>query len=95
MKMKLILLFILLTVKVYSQTEVNKTIAFQQGQTISMHFDYPELIKVSTWDKNEISITGTVTINGGENDDGRRHFAAADILQARISNATPASSSGR
>jgi len=33
-----------------------------------MHFDYPELIKVSTWDKNEISITGTVSINGGEND---------------------------
>jgi len=69
MKTKLILLFILLAVKVYSQTEVNKTIAFQQGQTITMHFDYPELIKVSTWDKNEISITGTVSINGGENDD--------------------------
>jgi hypothetical protein len=34
-----------------------------------MHFDYPELIKVSTWEKNEISITGTVSINEGENDD--------------------------
>jgi hypothetical protein len=27
------------------------------------------LIKVSTWDKNEISITGSVAINEGENDD--------------------------
>ncbi len=69
MKTKLILLLILLTPRAYSQTEVNKTIAFQPGQTITMHFDYPELIKVSTWDKNEILITGTVSINGGENDD--------------------------
>jgi len=69
MKSKLILLFVLLTIKVYSQTEINKTIAFQQGQVITMHFDYPELIKVSTWDKSEISITGSVSINGGENDD--------------------------
>jgi hypothetical protein len=69
MKTKLLLFFILLTAKVYPQTEVNKTIAFQPGQRITMHFDYPELIKVSTWDKNEISITGSVSINGGENDD--------------------------
>src|SRR5882672_5433467 len=69
MKTKLFLLLSLVAIRALSQTEVNKTIAFQQGQTISMHFDYPELIKVSTWDKNEISITGTVSINGGENDD--------------------------
>ncbi len=69
MKTKLIFLSVLLTAKVYSQTAVNKTIALQPGQTISMHFDHPQLIKVSTWDKNEISITGTVSINEGENDD--------------------------
>ncbi len=34
-----------------------------------MYFDYPQLIKVSTWDKNEIAVTGTVSINEGENDD--------------------------
>jgi hypothetical protein len=33
-----------------------------------MRFDYP-VVKVSTWDKNEISIQGTVSINQGENDD--------------------------
>jgi len=69
MKKNLFLFLFLVGTRAFSQTEVNKTIAFQQGQTITMHFDYPQLIKVSTWDKNEISITGTVTINGGENDD--------------------------
>jgi len=52
-----------------SQTQVNKTIAMQTGQKVKMQFDYPELIKVTTWSKNEISITGEVSINGGENDD--------------------------
>jgi len=68
MKSTITSLFLLTVINVYSQTEVNKTIAVQTGQKIVMHFDYPELIKVSTWDKNEISITGTVSINGGEND---------------------------
>jgi hypothetical protein len=53
----------------FSQTPISKTIAAQPGQKIRMKFDYPELIKVTTWNKNEISITGEVSINGGENDD--------------------------
>ena len=53
----------------YAQTAINKVIPYQAGQKISMRFDYPELVKVSTWDKNEISIQGTVSINTGENDD--------------------------
>ncbi|MBS1559066.1 MAG: hypothetical protein JST69_10115 [Bacteroidetes bacterium] len=68
MKIFFITLFLLVINKVYSQTELNKTIAVQAGQKITMQFDYPELIKVSTWDKNEILITGSVSINGGEND---------------------------
>lgn len=34
-----------------------------------MHFDYPEMIRVSTHDGNDVLIQGTVSINGGENDD--------------------------
>jgi len=34
-----------------------------------MDFDYPELIRVTTWEGNEIVISGLVSINGGENDD--------------------------
>ena len=29
-----------------------------------MNFDYPDLIKISTWDRQEVLITGTVSING-------------------------------
>lgn len=71
--MKASLLFVVVALylpeKICSQTPVNRTIPVQAGQKVTMHFDYPELIRVTTWDKNEISITGTVSINGGENDD--------------------------
>jgi hypothetical protein len=69
METKVFLLLLLLNVKAFAQTPISKTIAVQPGKTITMHFDYPQLIKVSTWDSNEISITGTVSINEGENDD--------------------------
>lgn len=52
-----------------AQTPVSKSIPVQGGETVTMEFDYPELIRVSTWDKNEIGIEGSVSINGGENDD--------------------------
>lgn len=55
-----------------AQTTINKTVPLQSGQKVNMRFDYPELIRVSTWEKNEISIQGTVSINGGENDDAFR-----------------------
>ncbi len=71
MRTKIILLIVALAtpVKDYGQTDVNRSIPVQKGQTVVMEFDYPELIRVSTWDKSEISITGSVSINGGENDD--------------------------
>ena len=71
MKAKVMMLIIGLTVpaKQYAQTVLNETIAVRPGQTIDMHFDYPELITVTTWDRNEIAIQGQVIINGGENDD--------------------------
>ena len=69
--MKTILLFPLIIINLvsFAQTAINKSVAVQPGQIINMHFDYPDLIRVSTWDKNEISIQGTVRINGGENDE--------------------------
>lgn len=51
-----------------AQTRINKSFPVKEGQTISMNFDYPELIKITTWDKREISIEGSVSINNGEND---------------------------
>jgi hypothetical protein len=63
-----------------AQTPVNKTYPVAAKQIISLRFDYPELVKISTWDKSEISITGTVSINGGENDD------AFELLQTTSGN---------
>jgi len=70
MKSRILLLIAVLYLPMedYAQTVINKTVPVQVGQKVTMHFDYPELIRVSTWDKNEISITGTVSINSGEND---------------------------
>lgn len=54
---------------VYGQRQIDETIAVKSGQTLNMRFDYPELIRISTWEKSEISIKGTATINFGANDD--------------------------
>ncbi|MCB0487803.1 MAG: hypothetical protein R2820_15215 [Cyclobacteriaceae bacterium] len=65
----LVLTLTLVSSYVFGQRQIDETIAVKSGQTLNMRFDYPELIRISTWDKNEISIKGTVTINFGANDD--------------------------
>lgn len=69
MKNYLAITILFVSVGLSAQTKVEKTISVSSGQNISINFDFPELIKLSTWDKNEISIQGEVTINNGENDD--------------------------
>ena len=69
MKTRLVTSLLLLSVNLFAQTTVNKLIPVAAGQKINMHFDYPELVRVSTWTRSEISIQGSVSINGGENDD--------------------------
>lgn len=80
MKIAGIILISLFTGVLAAQTPVNKTYPVANAQRISLRFDFPELIKISTWDKNEISITGSVSINGGENDD------AFELLQSTSGN---------
>lgn len=53
----------------FAQTRVDRSIPVQAGQVLEMHFDYPELIRVTTWEGSEVTITGTASINQGENDD--------------------------
>jgi hypothetical protein len=80
MKFKIFVIAMLMIVssKDYAQTPVNKVLPVKGGQKISMRFDYPELVRISTWDKNEISIQGTVSINGGENDDAFELITSTD-----------------
>lgn len=69
MKTILSLLWIAFVQIAVAQTVVTKTAAVQSGQKIVLHFDYPELVRITTWDKNEVSVQASVSINGGENDD--------------------------
>ncbi|MBX2897803.1 MAG: hypothetical protein KF763_20340 [Cyclobacteriaceae bacterium] len=67
--MRALLALIMFTGVAMAQTPVNKSYPVTSGQKVSLRFDYPELVKISTWDKNEIAITGLVSINGGEHDE--------------------------
>ncbi|OCX53389.1 hypothetical protein BEL04_03555 [Mucilaginibacter sp. PPCGB 2223] len=50
-----------------AQTTINKSYPVQPGQPINLNFDYP-VIKISTWEKNEVSVIASVKINNGTND---------------------------
>ena len=54
---------------ILAQRTLQEKITPKAGQEIKFYFKYPELIKVSTWDKNEIEINGSVRINNGRNND--------------------------
>lgn len=81
---------ILFTGIALAQTPVNKSYPVKSGQRISLRFDYPELVRISTWDKNEISITGTVSINNGEHDSAfeltESNTAGMIYIENRINN---------
>jgi hypothetical protein len=68
MKTGILLTFNFLATMVFAQTAINQTYALKPGQSVSLSFDYPELIRISTWDLNEVSIQGSVSINEGESD---------------------------
>jgi hypothetical protein len=69
MKTSILVLVFALPLCVYAQTKIEKSFPIQASQNLVLEFDYPELIKISTWDKQEVSIRGTVSINRGENDE--------------------------
>lgn len=69
-----------------AQTPVNKSYPVPANKKISLSFDYPQLVKISTWDKNEISITGSVSINGGESDNAFELEQAVTDNTVRIEN---------
>jgi hypothetical protein len=69
MKIIALCLCSLLTLAGASQTTVSKTYPVKAGQTVELSFDYPKLVRVSTWEKNEVSVVAKVSINGGQNDE--------------------------
>ena len=51
----------------FAQTSIQKKYQIQKGQELTLKFDYPQLVKITTWDKNEIEISGKVDINNNQN----------------------------
>ncbi len=68
MKKLLLCLCIALATGATAQTTVNKTYPVKAGQQVDLTFDYPKVIRISTWDRNEVSVKAMVNINQGEND---------------------------
>ena len=51
-----------------AQTKIQKSFSVEKGQELTLKFDYPQIIKITTWKQNEVSISGNVNINNGKND---------------------------
>ncbi len=49
-----------------AQTKLDKVYPVKAGQQIDLKFDYPKLIKISSWDRNEISISATIRTDDGQ-----------------------------
>ncbi|HEX8061322.1 MAG TPA: hypothetical protein VF473_10325 [Cyclobacteriaceae bacterium] len=56
-----------LSIVTYAQTAVEKTFPVAGAKELVVNFDHPN-VTLQTWDKNEVAIKGTVSINNGEND---------------------------
>lgn len=68
MKIVMIIGCIVIGLTTFAQTKLEKSIPAKAGQKLVMSFEDAELIKVQTWDKKEVFIKGTVSINNGDCD---------------------------
>jgi len=69
MKRYIIMVLLSISGSLFAQKNLNKSIEANGIQTIHLDFKYPETVKISSWDKSEVQITGRVMINNGENDE--------------------------
>lgn len=67
MKIRLLAVFLFAITTAQAQTTIEKTFPIQSAKELSLEFDHPN-VNIQTWDKNEVLIKGTVSINNGEND---------------------------
>jgi len=71
LRMRYVLLGLILvsTAASQAQTSIERTIATNGNTRITFDFEDASVIKIHTWDKSDISIKGSISINKGENDD--------------------------
>lgn len=57
-----------LTFGAKAQSTITRTYPVKTGKQVNFKFDYPS-VKLSTWDKNEVSVITTVNLNDAEKND--------------------------
>ncbi|QHT68591.1 DUF4097 domain-containing protein [Rhodocytophaga rosea] len=79
--MQKLILFILaglLYFPAIAQRKFEKTYPLPASRKVNLNFQESSLVKVKAWDKNEVSVQVSVSINNGENDDAFDLKADAD-----------------
>lgn len=69
MKIIITILCSTLMLMVQAQEKITRSYPVKSGQQLELSFDYPNIIKLSTWSGNEVLVEATVEINGGEHND--------------------------
>lgn len=69
MRVLFILLLSALSLCAPAQSTLKKSYTVPAGASLVFKFDYPQQIKIETWEGNQVLITGTVSINNGNEDE--------------------------
>lgn len=69
MKKYTIVLLVLIFNQAFSQKIIDKKLPFSEGQSVNLNLRFGDSIKVRYWDKNEVSVHISATINGGKLND--------------------------
>lgn len=84
MRTLIIILMSSIASALFAQSAIKENYKIQSEKIITLKFDYPQLIKIETWDSNEIQITGSVNINNGEYDNKFKLFTSNDTNELTI-----------
>lgn len=66
MKKYTFLLLVLIVNQAFAQKIIDKKLPFTPGQTVNLNLRFGDSIKVRYWDKNEVSVHISATINAGK-----------------------------
>lgn len=53
----------------FSQSQINETYSLQNEEKIAIKFEYPSLVKIHTWNKDEVKVNARIDIDGEEGDE--------------------------
>lgn len=53
----------------FAQKQISQQYAAKGMNKLQLKFDFPKTVKLQTWDKEEVLVRASVSINGGENDE--------------------------